>query len=220
MLLDGIDTIDWKSLSHAYGDASDVPDLLRDLLSNDATARESAAKELFTNIWHQGTVYSATVHALPFLIDVLESDETPDQESVALLVASIMDGHGYCEVHFAKPRINPFTRKPMEPPPDLDERLAAEANYVAQIHDVGARAVEALIPYLKHEEPDFRADVARALAHQMSKANLIVPALTAACASESNENTRVAMRNALDALNLGTTDARDSLERSTRSWRS
>lgn len=30
-MLEGLDAIDWTSLEHAYGDASDVPDLLRDL---------------------------------------------------------------------------------------------------------------------------------------------------------------------------------------------
>jgi hypothetical protein len=60
-----------------------------------------------------------------------------------------------------------------------------------------------LLPYLGHSDAGFRADVARALAHQAGMANVIVPALVTACASERDEETRNAMRSALDVLGHG-----------------
>ena len=43
-MFDGIDDIDWGSLTHAYGPADDVPGLLRSLASSDEKTREDARK--------------------------------------------------------------------------------------------------------------------------------------------------------------------------------
>jgi hypothetical protein len=198
--LDGLDSVDWEGLSHAHGNAGDVPQAIRDLLSPDAAERKAAMSALFATIWHQGTVYPATVHALPFLIELLSSRATVDHESLALLVASIMAGKGFYQVHFSKPLINPFTREPVKPPPDLEKRRAAEAKIVAEVRRIGSRAVAALLPYLTHAHPEFRADVARALAHQKESASLIVPALEHAWSTEQDEAARVAIGSALSAL--------------------
>lgn len=61
--------VDWASLSHAYGSAEDVPAQLRALAAGDDEAYDDA----FGNLWHQWTVYSATPHAIPFLIGMLEA---------------------------------------------------------------------------------------------------------------------------------------------------
>ncbi len=60
-----LNNIEWNKLSHAYGDASDVPELIEGLLSSDKKVFEEAIYELFGNIWHQGTVYEATPKAIP-----------------------------------------------------------------------------------------------------------------------------------------------------------
>lgn len=70
-MLEDLDGVDWASLEHAYGEAADVPDLLRALLSTDSEVREEAVYELFGNIWHQGTVYPASAAAVPFLYELL-----------------------------------------------------------------------------------------------------------------------------------------------------
>jgi hypothetical protein len=160
-MLEGLDDIDWGRLSHAYGTAADVPANIRDLLSSDEHRRNAAFENLFGSIWHQGTIYEATTCALPFLIDILEVSATPDHETVAMLVASIIAGRGYCEVHYARELISPFTR--ISPPPDLDERLAVERRVVARVRDLGARAIPLLLPYLQHKQRDFRQAVAKIL---------------------------------------------------------
>jgi len=65
--LDGLDSISWGKLSHAYGDADDVPGLLRALVSDSPKKAESAISDLFASILHQGTIYTATIPAIPFL---------------------------------------------------------------------------------------------------------------------------------------------------------
>ena len=59
-MLEGLDDIRWHELTHAYGEASDVPALIRDLVSPDQSRREAAYAALFANICHQGgTIYEA-----------------------------------------------------------------------------------------------------------------------------------------------------------------
>lgn len=62
--LDGVDDIPWADLGHAYGSADDVPEMLRALLSGDA---DEALGGLFSSLCHQGSVYPASVYAVPFL---------------------------------------------------------------------------------------------------------------------------------------------------------
>ncbi|WP_043404395.1 hypothetical protein [Streptomyces pluripotens] len=63
----GIDQVDWSQLRHAYGSAEDVPALLRDLASPVEETAAEAEQELWGSIVHQGTVYTATAPAVPFL---------------------------------------------------------------------------------------------------------------------------------------------------------
>ncbi|MFE4453590.1 hypothetical protein [Streptomyces sp. NPDC056796] len=57
----------WAALTHAYGSAADVPDSLRALAGDDDEEAADALSELYGSILHQGSVYSATAHAVPFL---------------------------------------------------------------------------------------------------------------------------------------------------------
>ena len=85
-MLEGLDTIDWSSLTHAHGPATDVPELLRSLLSKDADVRLQACAELHEKIWHQGTVYSASAAVVPFLFDLLTHPDIPEPRRHPLLV--------------------------------------------------------------------------------------------------------------------------------------
>ncbi len=94
---DGIADIDWSSLSHAYGPATDVPDLLRSLW--DPERAPDAYHALFCNIWHQGTVYEATAPAVPFLLAVALSPDAPNRVDALVLLRSIAGGTSYIGVH-------------------------------------------------------------------------------------------------------------------------
>jgi hypothetical protein len=68
--LDGLDQVDWARFDHAYGPATDVPELLRELAGDGEASH--AFDRLFTSLNHQGSVYSATSAAIPFVIQILE----------------------------------------------------------------------------------------------------------------------------------------------------
>ncbi|MFI1286711.1 hypothetical protein ACH4U5_39185 [Streptomyces sp. NPDC020858] len=90
---DGIDDIDWAALEHAYGPADDVPDLLRAAGSADAQVRDEALGELFSSLCHQGSVYSATAAAVPFVAR-LALDGPGDRLSLLWLLHGAADGTG------------------------------------------------------------------------------------------------------------------------------
>jgi hypothetical protein len=87
--LDGLDVIDWERLSHAYGPARDVPLDLQRLASSDADVRASALWQLYGSIIHQGTLYSATAAAVPFLLRLASHPSIPNRNEIRDLLTSI-----------------------------------------------------------------------------------------------------------------------------------
>jgi hypothetical protein len=98
-MLEGLEQINWKELRHAYGSAEDVPAQIRALALNDKQIREAALTELWGNIIHQGTVYSATAYAIPFLIELLESPDVKAKPQLLVLVGALACGISYHEAH-------------------------------------------------------------------------------------------------------------------------
>jgi hypothetical protein len=90
--LAGLDAVDWAGLQHAYGPAADVPGLLRDLRANDPERREKAVWELYGNIFHQGSRYEATAHAVPFLLALAADPGTPDRVEIVRMIAALAIG--------------------------------------------------------------------------------------------------------------------------------
>jgi hypothetical protein len=72
-LLD-LDSPRWSELTHAYGDAADIPELLRQLEGVPTSTYDS---EPWFSLWsalaHQGDVYSASFAAVPHVVRVIAS---------------------------------------------------------------------------------------------------------------------------------------------------
>jgi hypothetical protein len=68
----GLDSPEWANLKHAYGDAFDMPAILRQLETRPSYDGNS---EPWFSIWsalaHQGDVYSASFAAVPHIVRVL-----------------------------------------------------------------------------------------------------------------------------------------------------
>ena len=67
-----LDSPDWAKLKHAYGDAADIPYLLRQL---ESFPDADGASEPWFSIWsalaHQGDVYSASFASVPHVVRIL-----------------------------------------------------------------------------------------------------------------------------------------------------
>ncbi len=105
--LDDLSRVPWDSLKHAYGRGVfearirdigtglprvlhlSVDGCLRDLVSEDATVRDDAVKHgLFGTVLHQGTLYEASAHALPFLAAIAAD---PGVAARAMILTGVAD---------------------------------------------------------------------------------------------------------------------------------
>jgi hypothetical protein len=97
--IEGLDQVPWKSLSHAYGSAGDVPDLIRAVALGTGDLQEEAWGELHGNIWHQGTIYEATAPAIRFLMCLFLDRERTDRENLGRYIFLCSKGTSFLEVH-------------------------------------------------------------------------------------------------------------------------
>lgn len=93
MTLEELDNVDWAGLNHAYGSAADVPEQLRALRATDPDLRQQALYDLYGNIFHQGSRYEASAHAVPFLLNLAADADTPQRSEIVLLLAGLAIGY-------------------------------------------------------------------------------------------------------------------------------
>ncbi|MFD9061874.1 hypothetical protein ACFVZ3_10165 [Kitasatospora purpeofusca] len=93
-VLAGLDDIDWAALGHAYGSAADVPGELRAACGKDEKGRDRAFERLFNSICHQGSRYSASPYAVPFLARIAVAGPAGARtEALMLLLRLAVDWH-------------------------------------------------------------------------------------------------------------------------------
>jgi hypothetical protein len=86
-MLEGLDSVDWTGLHHAYGVASDIPDLLIELEeTKDINSWLRVIEDFSNKIFHQATIYSATSATIPFLNQLVRQ---ADSERMHYLLALI-----------------------------------------------------------------------------------------------------------------------------------
>lgn len=89
-----MNSIDWSNLRHAYGTASDVPRLLAALASDDESDRDGGFYDFFGSLCHQGTVYPASLAAIPALLALLAEPSYPDRERMLEALVALANGYG------------------------------------------------------------------------------------------------------------------------------
>ena len=98
-MLETLDSIPWKNYHDAYGPSAGTPANLRLLASNDPKKRAKGLDELSYTIYHQGSVYEATIHAIPFLLQMLAEPSYAGKTDVLELLRYISEGTSYHDVH-------------------------------------------------------------------------------------------------------------------------
>jgi tetratricopeptide (TPR) repeat protein len=177
-LLAGIDGVGWRGLRHAYGPAEDVPDLLRLLLSDEADMRGDALRALYSNIWHQGTVYQASAYVVPFLLRMLADQRTPGRLSVLHLLSSLATGNSYLAVHHREDGTRTNWRKLLaEKGEDFDTALQAELGWVQAANNAVAEGIDLLFALLDDADAGIRQQALATIALLPGRADVSVPRL-------------------------------------------
>jgi len=197
-LLAGIHNVDWHTLQHAYGPADDVPDLLHQLLSSDEDVRTEALQELFSNIWHQGTVYEASAYAVPFLLRMLADARSPDRLAILFLLTCLATGSSYLAVHHREDSTLTNWRKLLaDKGRDVDTQLQQELGRVRATNEAVATGIELFLTLLEDDAADamLRQQALPAIAALPSRATESVPRLQKQLAATDDQllRTRIAL---------------------------
>ncbi|MFH8369848.1 hypothetical protein [Streptomyces sp. NPDC018031] len=188
IMFTGMKDVDWASMSHAYGDASDVPDLLLGLASADAAEREIALDGMYGAVHHQGDVYDSTVACIPFLFELVATAGAPGRGDVVGLLRSIDgDGRDMAEMDV-------WTD-------DEEEYTAWAANFTRAESDIRARA-GLLLGLLDDPDPDLRRALPGALVQWHDDPDAVLTALRGRLAVETAPRVLRAVATALGELGV------------------
>ena len=196
--------VEWSTLHHAYGEASDFPILLTAAVSTDEDDREFALQLLHETIWHQGTIYQATAFAVPFIAELIKSPDITNHADFVYLLASIAQGTGAFEERIRNEKDEAkwreiFARKGT----DLDDVISESKKWGRATRDIVRKYLYLLYPYLN--SPDaFNAWIASALACYPELGHETIPLIERAIDLEKDEATRKSLHESLQKLKRGT----------------
>ena len=186
-----LDAVDWRSLKHAYGPADDVPNTLKSLAEGKATAEE-AAGELWGNIWHQGTVYEATAHAVPFLVEALQNKRLTDKEWLLVLLSNLATGSSYRAVH--------GHLLTLETAEVFEAGKAQELQWVRQAHEAVRQGIPVYLALLESRRSAVRTAAALALSSFPEEARNTAPPVRSRLEREKNHDVQASLMLCLGAL--------------------
>lgn len=206
-MLEGLDAIDWRSLRHAHGPAADVPRLLRSLASEDADPWMEAGADLYETIWHQGTVYTASAAAVPFLFELLGHGGGPDPGRpvspagcAASLVCSIATGEGSVRYGVRVDGEDAMRTRLARLGRSLEEAISEERAVTEAIQRGVSAGLRRLLPFVSYGE-GLGPLVADTLGGFPEHAEWLVPAIDAALAAETDGQVRKALAESRTRLN-------------------
>ena len=86
-----LESSEWNRLQHAYGAASDIPDLLRRLVADPRPKKphDEPWESLWSSLCHQGDVYTASYAAVPHIVQIALNTTGPIDFSFFLLPARV-----------------------------------------------------------------------------------------------------------------------------------
>ncbi|MEP7285337.1 MAG: hypothetical protein ABI947_06180 [Chloroflexota bacterium] len=88
-MLHDLKQIKWDSLKTCHGSATEVPNRIVALTSSDAEIRTQALSRLGDNLEHQGDICEVTSYVVPFLIELVSSDQTQEKANILNLLETV-----------------------------------------------------------------------------------------------------------------------------------
>jgi hypothetical protein len=171
-MLERLSAFDWSKLTHAYGSAHDVPQLLRDLTSHDEEVCRGALGMLYTTIYHQGTVYQASAYAVPFLLELVQQEEIQEREGLLHLLAHLAGGNAYLRQHMQ------FSTDEQKHDPAFQKQLEEEVFWVDSTHQAVKAGIPLYLELLTHQDVKIRMHAIYLLSHFRSEITQVLPHLS------------------------------------------
>lgn len=84
-MLEGLDKVDWSNISHSHGPANEVPNWIKDLTSKSSNLKKKALENINDFLCHQGSVYPASLYAVPFFIELLNAENIDIKIKIEIL---------------------------------------------------------------------------------------------------------------------------------------
>lgn len=155
MMLDALDSINWKNLRHSHGTAEEFPQWLRKLASDDDAAWDRRTASAYTEISelsnHQGSIYEVTPIVASFLIELLQ--HLPHR---AELIIALLSGYARGHVTFRDLQTGKLSSNYGRRPEDLESPVE-DVRWVARTRQILQQHLELFIPYLDSPDPGIRA---------------------------------------------------------------
>jgi HEAT repeat protein len=187
-MLEHLDEVNWRSLTHAYGTAEDVPVLLRRLAAGNAEEQRNVIYEFFGNIWHQGTVYEASAHAVPFLIEILNAPSIGCRPDILHLLQALASGSSYHDVHQSLE-----SYQGQRQTPEFQGKVQRELTWVVAAHRAVVDGVPSYLRLLDDADPSTRSMVPYLLATCIERAAEIESSIRARVAVEPDASVKAIM---------------------------
>jgi hypothetical protein len=203
-MFEGLDEIDWHQLKHAYGAADDVPKWLRALLAQEDES--NAFTLLSLSLCHQGTVYSAPAHAVPFIIELLTSKSMQSKDVLLRLLAGMAHeeaSHYQHYSHYSEVLIRDLT---------FQQELADEFVWAERTYEAIRQGLPVYLELLSDIDPRIRIEAAYILAQLRVEAATILPVLCLHLEQEHYHRARASMLLGLGVLGGPTVATRSLIE--------
>jgi hypothetical protein len=91
-MLETLDSVDFSKVQHAYGPATDLPQHLRALASEDARQRRAALEWFSMSVNHQGAITPAALPAAPFLVELASEPKSKERPWLLSFLAELAVG--------------------------------------------------------------------------------------------------------------------------------
>ena len=168
-MLETLNSIPWNELEHAYGEADEIPDLIRDLASPEPEIYERALGRLWITVIHQGTVFSSTAYVVPFFCELLQAPDVQNKTDLLFYLAHIAHGSSY---HNANIR-----EKEHRETPEMQQQIAEELRWVQATKDAVSDGYATYLQVLQSSDPKLRAYAAYTLSCCQSHAVEVASAM-------------------------------------------
>jgi len=194
-MLETLNQIPWKKLTHAYGKAGDTPRHLRSLASGLKWKRARALDALWFSIIHQGSVYEAAAYAVPFLVELASNPQVADRDEILSLLQDIACGSGWHQNH---QRLEIVRRVFSDE--KISQGIERETEWVRQIKRAISDSAASIIELLNDGDAKVRMAAASFLTVVGSAADQSVARMKGALAKESSSQPRANLLMAISNL--------------------